>query len=57
MAVTRIDTHKDYLRYATHSSEVVPEMTDDHAIDREIATEWLKLTRTFIELLKPINVS
>jgi hypothetical protein len=59
MAVPKNDKHKDYIRYATHYLDVVHEITEqDHrAINREMATEWLKLADDIIELSKPIKRS
>lgn len=50
MADSKNDKHKDYVRYATHCLEIVPDITrrDDRAINREMAAEWLKLADDII---------
>jgi hypothetical protein len=57
MSVTKIDKHKDYVRYATHCLETAPLRgeEDDRAINREMAVEWLKLADEFLELSKLIK--
>jgi hypothetical protein len=55
MSVTRIDTHKDSVLYATPWLEVVPEIKDKEALASEMTAEWLNLTHAFIEFSKPIK--
>jgi hypothetical protein len=55
MAVPKNDKHKDYARYAAHCLGFTREITDqdDRAINREMATKWLKLADAIIEQSKP----
>jgi hypothetical protein len=56
MTVPKNDKHKDYTRYAEHCLDLVPSAADQdsRAINREMATEWLKLTDAVLHPLKPI---
>jgi hypothetical protein len=54
MAISKSDTHKDYVRYAAHCLAMVPATKDqdDRAINREMAAEWLKLADAVLHPLK-----
>ena len=51
MAVPKVDTFKDYTRYAEHCLNMVASTTDQElrCIQREMAAEWLRL------LARPMN--
>jgi hypothetical protein len=57
MAIPKNDTHKDYMRYATHCLDLVPVTKDQdlRAINREMAAEWLKLAGAIAHPLKPMK--
>jgi hypothetical protein len=45
MAIPKNNTHKDYVRYAEHCSNMVAATKEQgsRSINREMAAEWLKL--------------
>jgi hypothetical protein len=51
------DKHKEYVRYAAHCLEIVPAATDQesHAVQREMAAEWLKLADTILHPSGPMK--
>jgi hypothetical protein len=57
MTVRRNDTHKDYVRYAAHCLDLVPATADQdgRAINREMATEWLKLADAIADSSNPMK--
>jgi hypothetical protein len=46
------EKHKEYARYAAHCLDTMAAATDpdSHAIQREMAIEWLRLADTLIPL-------
>ena len=57
--MSKDDKHNDYVRYATHCLNLVPQIAaqQDRAINREMAAEWLKLADDIMELSTPIKRS
>jgi hypothetical protein len=57
MAKPKNDKHKDYARYAAHCLDMVTTTKDQEAraINREMATEWLKLADAIAHPLKPMR--
>jgi hypothetical protein len=57
MAIPKINTHKDYVRYAARCLDMVTVTKDPdaRAINREMAAEWLKLADAVAHPLKPMK--
>jgi len=57
MAIPKNDMHKDYVRYAAYCLDM-SSMTRDqsaHAIQREMAIEWLRLADAVAHPLEPLE--
>lgn len=54
MAQSTNDKHKEYVRYADHCLSMIGTKQDQesHYINREMATEWLKLADAVLHPLK-----
>jgi len=54
MAIPKHDKHKEYTRYAAHCLNMVTAARDreTRAIQREMATEWLRLADAVLHPLK-----
>jgi hypothetical protein len=54
MAIPATDKHKAHAHYAAHCSSLTTAASDpdSHAIQREIAAEWLKLLDIILHPLK-----
>jgi hypothetical protein len=50
MAIQKNDKHRKYARYAAHCLKMAPVTPDQeyHALQREMATEWLKLANAVL---------
>jgi len=57
MAVPTNPKFKDYARYAMHCLEMVPisEDQDIHALNREMAIEWIRLAEAALHPVKRTN--
>ena len=57
MAQLPNDKHQEYVRYARHCLDMMTsaEDPDASAIQREMATEWLKLADAILEPPVPVN--
>jgi hypothetical protein len=53
-SVPKSDKHKEYARYAAHCLSIIPATKDQdaHAINREMAAEWLRLADAVLHPLK-----
>jgi hypothetical protein len=54
MTIPAIDKHKEYAHYAAHCRYLMTAASDpdSHAIQREMAAEWLKLADAILFPLK-----
>lgn len=58
MAIPATDKHKEYAHYAAHCTYLMTAASDpdSHAIQREMAAEWLKLADAIRYPLKPDKI-